>query len=288
MARNQSILGVVAGLRLSVCSAAIFSAIGLAALATPRVAALNEWCPVMTEEKSDPAITTVYGGTTVAFCCDTCLKKFVANPARYEGRLPQFAESSTTAAGGRNEPGAHGHAPTDLQGGHEDNGQPELPVGTDQHGHDHASDASGEDREPLLGRLHPMLVHFPLAGLPLALMGFLVWVATGRKAFAQADVLPLFAATLASIAAVITGNIAHNSMRFSESLHVIVERHQFVSTTVMVLAICLSIIRLWRWNGLAGNWRWAYGGGLAIVCALLGYTGFLGGSLVFGPDHLAW
>ncbi|MCH7924723.1 MAG: hypothetical protein IIC51_04240, partial [Planctomycetes bacterium] len=73
-----------------------------------------------------------------------------------------------------------------------------------------------------------------------------------------------------------------------ESLRVIVDRHQYASTAMMVIAICLSIIRLWRWNRLTGRWRWVYGGGLAIVCALLGYTGFLGGSLVFGPDHLAW
>ena len=28
--------------------------------------------------------------------------------------------------------------------------------------------------------------------------------------------------------------------------------------------------------------------GLLLVCGMLGYTGFLGGSLVFGPDHLKW
>jgi hypothetical protein len=98
----------------------------------------------------------------------------------------------------------------------------------------------------------------------------------------------LFVAALAAVAAVVTGNIAHDAMRFSESLHMIVERHQFVSTTVMVIAILLSAFRLWRWNRLAGGWRWAYGCGLLIASGLLGYTGYLGGSLVFGPDHLAW
>jgi YHS domain-containing protein len=58
--------------------------------------AVNEWCPVMTEEKADPTITTVHRGKTVAFCCDTCLKKFLANPAKYEGRLPQFATPMST------------------------------------------------------------------------------------------------------------------------------------------------------------------------------------------------
>jgi hypothetical protein len=60
----------------------------------------------------------------------------------------------------------------------------------------------------------------------LALLGFLVWMATGREAFVRADVPPLFVATLAAVGAVVTGNIAHDAMRFSESLHVVVERHQ--------------------------------------------------------------
>lgn len=164
------------------------------------------------------------------------------------------------------------------------------PAEYDAHGHDHDNGAApaGDEREPLLGRLHPAIVHFPLAGLPLALLGFLVWMATGREAFVRADVPPLFVGTLAAVGAVVTGNIAHDAMRFSESLHVVVERHQLVSTTVMVIAICLSALRLWRWNGLTGGWRWTYGCGLLIASGLLGYTGYLGGSLVFGPDHLAW
>jgi uncharacterized membrane protein/YHS domain-containing protein len=252
--------------------------------------AVNEWCPVMTEEKADPTITTVHRGKTVAFCCDTCLKKFLANPAKYEGRLPQFATVEAAApgvAGGIHE---RDHADSDVHGKQEDHGHADPSVGQDAHGHDHdhAAARADSEREPLLGRLHPAIVHFPLAGLPLALLGFLVWLATGREAFARADVPPLIVATLAAVAAVVTGNIAHDAMRFSESLQVIVERRQFASTTVMVIAICLSGCRLWRWNRLTGGWRWTYGCGLLLASGLLGYTGYLGGSLVFGPDHLAW
>jgi len=233
---------------------------GTIAFATQQESTINEWCPVMTDEKIDPAITIEYRGKTVAFCCDLCLKKFRANPEKYVSRLPQFAEAELA----------------------EDSEQQEAA------GHVHEVQEPDSEREPLLGRIHPIIIHFPIAGMPIAMLGFLVWVWSGREAFARSDAIPLFVATLASITAVITGNIAHDAMRFSDSLHIIVERHQFVSTAIMVMAICLSIIRLWRWKELKGLWRWVYGGGLAIVCALLGYTGFLGGSLVFGPDHLAW
>jgi hypothetical protein len=225
----------------------------------------------MTEEKADPTITTVHRGKTVAFCCDTCLKKFMGDPAKYEGRLPQFVAVEAAAPGVAGGPHEHDHAGSDVHGAQQGHGQASPPAESDAHGHDHdhAAAPASHEREPLLGRLHPAIVHFPLAGLPLALLGFLVWAVTGREAFARADVPPLFVAALAAVAAVVTGNIAHDAMRFSESLHMIVERHQFVSTTVMVIAI-------------------PYGCGLLIASGLLGYTGYLGGSLVFGPDHLAW
>ena len=155
-----------------------------AASAAPPQAALNEWCPVMTDEKIDPAITVEYRGKTIAFCCDTCVKKFRANPAKYESRLPQFAEAADAA-----------------------DGEPQ-----EANGHDHGAGVSDDEREPFLGRLHPIIIHVPIAGMPVAMLGFLVWVRSGREDFARSDSIPLFAATLASIAAVITGNTAHDSI----------------------------------------------------------------------------
>lgn len=262
MAGKSFAMWAVWRLPLLTCSAAIVSAIGLAAFATPPEASPKETRSVTTQDEFEPA---------------GC-----------EDGLSRLAYASSTVAGGPKESSGHDHSGTDEHGGRKDKSRLEQQEESDRDGHDHGAKGSDDEREPLLGRLHPIIIHFPIAGMPIAMLGFLVWVRSGREAFARSDAIPLFVATLASIAAVVTGNTAHDSMQFSESLHVIVERHQFVSTTVMVVAICLSIIRLWRWNGLTGKWRWVYGGGLAIVCMLLGYTGFLGGSLVFGPDHLAW
>ncbi len=273
---------------IGVAASVIAFVAGSTAIARAQGNNLNEWCPVMKDEKIDPAMTVEYRGKTVAFCCDTCVKKFKANPAKYEKTPSPVAGAVSATVGGPERRTGHDHSGSGSLGDGRDSALAALPDSADQHGHDHGTQESDDERELILGRLHPIVIHFPIAGMPLAMLGFLVWVRSGREVFARSDVIPLFAATLASIAAVITGNIAHDSMRFSESLHVVVERHQFVSTTIMVIAIFLSIIRLWRWNGLIGKWRWMYGGGLAIVCALLGYTGFLGGSLVFGPSHLAW
>ncbi len=235
---------------------------------------LNEWCPVMTEERAHPEITTEYQGKRVAFCCPKCLAKFTSNPEKYLPLLPQFGGRHPMEASAAVDQGAP-EGP-----GHGDESAPAAEVATT------ASREDGAERVPFLGRVHPVLVHFPLAGMPLALLGLAVWMRTGQTAFAKADVVPLVVATLASIAAVITGNIAHDHMQFSGARGEIVERHEVLSTTVMVLCICLTVLRTWRWNRLADRWRWVYAAGLCLACALLVATGYLGGSLVFGPDHL--
>ncbi len=227
---------------------------------------INKMCPVMTEEEVDPEMTITFRGKTVAFCCDICIEKFKANPDKYLPRLPQFASA----------PGVGGSPDTASN--------PERA----EHSHDGSIESAVDDRSPWWGRVHPVLVHFPLAGMPLALSGFLIWIRRGSESFAKADIAPLLAATVAAILAVNSGKTLEDATRFSASMREIVQDHEWYSERIMVLAIALSVLRIWRWNRMTGKWRWIYGGGLVLACGMLGYTGFLGGSLVFGPDHLTW
>ncbi len=251
---------------------------GVSAPALASQQSVNEWCPVMTEEKADPAITVEHLGKTVALCCQRCLTKFQADPERYLSRLPQFAKPSpqdTADAQSSGQPASAHSTPVDVTTIEKQRDRAGTPTGGSQ------------DRLPWLARLHPVIVHFPLAGIPLAMLAFLVWTVTGRDAFAKADAVPLLTASVAAAAAVVTGNMAYDAMQFGEALHRIAERHEWSATASMVLAIALSVLRIWRWNRLTGPWRWAYGLGLLAACALLAITGFWGGSLVFGPDHLS-
>ena len=230
--------------------------------------ALNRFCPVMPEEEADPAMTLVYKGRVIAFCCDTCLGKFRNNPERYVGRLASLGTMRATRG--------HDGESDDDHDADEHAGASGPP------GHEHDE----QNRPPLLARIHPVLIHFPLAGLPMAWIAWAVWLRTRRDAWRLADVVPLSIAALASIAAVITGNIAHDSMRFGESLHDYVHWHQYAGTSLMVLTLLLTALRLWRWTRLGGRWMMLYGVGLTAACLLSVVTGYLGGSLVFGPDHL--
>ena len=226
---------------------------------------LNAMCPVMSEEQADPSITMLYEEKIIAFCCDRCVEKFAADPQRYLARLPQFASAE------------HGHpAPNENAPhmGHSPSG------GTDE--------SDGEGRTPLLARLHPAIIHFPLAGIPLALLGFIVSVISRRASFAHADVPALIVGATAAVAAVITGNMAHEASKFGTNLATIAERHQLFATTSMILALTLVAVRIWRWRMLTAIWRCIYGSALLIEVVLLTITGYLGASLVYGPDHLRW
>jgi len=111
---------------------------------------------------------------------------------------------------------------------------------------------------------------------------------TRRDSFAHADAVPLFLATIAAGAAYWSGNVAEEASQFSAEMHEIAEQHETLSTIILVSCIVLTVFRIWRWKRLTGAWRGIYAVLLLVICGLLGWTGFLGGSLVFGPDHLTW
>src|SRR6185295_16202006 len=50
-------------------------------------APVNEMCPVKTDQKAKPNITTTFNGKTVAFCCNNCKNTFEGDPARFASRI---------------------------------------------------------------------------------------------------------------------------------------------------------------------------------------------------------
>lgn len=59
----------------------------------------NTTCPVTAGEAVDPAEYVEYQGQRVYFCCDRCLKRFEANPARYADGLARVMPVSAPALG---------------------------------------------------------------------------------------------------------------------------------------------------------------------------------------------
>jgi len=242
-------------------------------------APINTECPVMEGEPIDPTIATVYKGRTIAFCCDRCLERFARDPEKYVVRIPVWSHAEESSTQSSTDQAPPGTAPDAVQenGAHENVVQDE----TEQ------AAANGDDEMSFAGRVHPALVHVPIAALPIALVAFLVWLGSGKRSFSNADAIPLLIGALAAVPTYLTGEQAEAGQRFSNNMHEIVEHHESAGLVVMVLALTLAAIRIWRWNRLTGAWMWAYGVGLVTASAVVGITGYLGGKLVFGPDHLS-
>lgn len=53
---------------------------------TKPAAAVNEFCPLMSDHKVDPEVTYAYKGKTYAFCCSGCIDDFKADPDKYAAK----------------------------------------------------------------------------------------------------------------------------------------------------------------------------------------------------------
>jgi len=233
--------------------------IAVAAGDVPIQGPINQLCPVMPEEPVDSRFTLEFEGRKIGFCCEKCVAKFAANPQRYRDRLLELVSESNSLSTGSMAMPAH---------------PPETKPG------------SAKAWRELLGRYHPVFVHFPIACAPIALVGFSVWLGTKNPSFAAADAPPLMLGGALSILAVVTGNIAEDSTGFGPSLQKYLEWHEFAGTTLMILTLALCGFRIWRWRRHSGAWLGLYGGGLAVASLVAGIAGFLGGTLVFGTGHL--
>ncbi|MCX6273137.1 MAG: DUF2231 domain-containing protein [Bacteroidetes bacterium] len=130
--------------------------------------------------------------------------------------------------------------------------------------------------------LHPMLVHFPIA---LIIVGFLsevcFWLYKKNMLFSMGSLYLLVLGTLGALAAVLSGLFLTAEMSGTAGQQK--EIHELFGKITLGILILLSGFRLYLlWGkkeetGLRKVIPVVY----AIVAGFVGYTGFLGGSLVY-------
>jgi uncharacterized membrane protein len=134
-----------------------------------------------------------------------------------------------------------------------------------------------------VSRMHPALVHMPIAWIFLLLF---IDGATffSRRQWAGAGVWILGLSVASCIPALVTGFLREDYM--PKTAGAMIDRHStFALATSAVLAVAL-VVRLLRRNRLEGGWKWAYLGLVIVAAVLVGMTGRPGGQIVFGP-HFA-
>lgn len=128
---------------------------------------------------------------------------------------------------------------------------------------------------------HPLMVHFPIALIIMVFVFDLIVVLTKNKSIlTAAHILTAFAAAGAAVS-VITGLIAADSIWHPQAAHELLETHETVGIIILTLASVLLIFRLALREKLLSGLGWiAVFIGL-VGFGLVGYTGYLGGEIVY-------
>ncbi len=133
-----------------------------------------------------------------------------------------------------------------------------------------------------LGRLHPMVIHFPIALFFAALVAEILFIVTREEMFRHALRFSLWGGAMSAAIAAPLGWIFAASGAGEEGW--ILEAHRWAGTA----ALCLGVVVLWvgeRTERADGS-RLLLRISLAVQASLIGGVGFLGGSLLYGFDHL--
>lgn len=213
----------------------------------------NAVCPVTTTEPVKPNVFTEYEDRRIWFCCPRCRKKFLEDPTAYVGNLPALAERIRGAG----------------------------PVSAVQ--------PQGLGRlVRFLGAFHPVAIHFPIALLLLAALAEGLSLLSPRPFLTDAVRVSLLLGALSAVLAAALGWAAAAFASFPGELTRVLFLHRWVGTGTAVLAAIAA--------GLSEASRRKERPGLRRACrltlfgsaALAGLSGYLGGALIYGPEHYTW
>jgi uncharacterized membrane protein len=138
----------------------------------------------------------------------------------------------------------------------------------------------------LLGRLHPALVHFPLAWLFGLLVIDFVGLGLGRQEWRRWGFFALVGTTLAFLPAAVTGLLREDYMPSDADVARALVIHRSLNFTVFGLVLAALGLRLFRRNDLQG---WNRRGYLALVIVATGLVllaADFGGKMVYGHHFL--
>ena len=222
-------------------------------------APINARCPVMTDEDALPEHTLEWQGHTIGFCCNKCPRKFLDHPERYLANLPELA----ALAPQQGTPGAPAPASAGASAERE-------------------AEAAG-----LLGRVHPLLVHFPIALLLAGALAEILGAMRGRSGSSPTARFCVGLGALGAAFAAFTGWQRAEDFKALPGTADNVDLHRWFAVGTTGLALLLALIGLWsreRKDGVRapglGVFRW----GLLLAAALVAVTAHFGGTLVYGAD----
>ncbi len=227
--------------------------------------AINRTCPVTPDEEiGDDAVFVTYKGQTVGLCCKRCRAKFLADPDQYVGRIPGFVTNKPQTEEGHQ----HGDA-----------------TAVSEEPHDH-SDHGGEGGVvALLGKFHPVVVHFPIALILVAALLELVAVLRHLAPYGGSARLLLRLGALSALVAMAFGFARASGDEQAGGLLDVFEWHRLLGVLTVVISVGALAVGERFCRGGFPRMGILYRGLVFGAAALVGVTGHLGGTLVFGLNY---
>jgi uncharacterized membrane protein/mono/diheme cytochrome c family protein len=167
-------------------------------------------------------------------------------------------------------------------------------IATTAMGADDSYSINADTMAKFFGRTHAILVHFPIAMLIVAAM--LEVIAALRDRFGRTAEHPLVLShaglvcvgfgTAGAIAASAAGWLNADIEGVGSSVESNLFWHRWLGITVCVFAVVIAIAGLVGRSGVRRRAVVVYRGVLLLTAALVGFTGHLGGNMVYGSDYL--
>ena len=242
----------------------------------------NEYCPVTPSDRAEADIYTDYEGERIYFCCKSCLRDFLKDPEAYLENLNVAAINAGPSEPTSGKLGENVHAQAIEETAH---GAEEL--GHDEnHEHDHSDHGSKASSVLVLfGKLHVIVVHFPIALIPFAGMAETLFLFRRTKRWAEIAKVSFVAGTLAACLAAIMGWIAADLSSYPDSLQQTLFSHRWLGVSTAILAFAGSMF-LYAFPGFEKSKRWAEPAIILTLSAITLATAHFGGSLIYGPNYL--
>ncbi|HOX44854.1 MAG TPA: hypothetical protein PK668_14740 [Myxococcota bacterium] len=136
------------------------------------------------------------------------------------------------------------------------------------------------------GRLHPALVHLPIAWLLLWLLLDGLALGLGREGLRPCGLIVGCLAGLACVPAALSGWLRSVELLAAGASPAVLPTHRALMWTTTGLTLALALTRFGFRRGFPRGLRWPFLLALAGAVGLMGYAAHLGGKMVFGADFL--
>lgn len=161
-------------------------------------------------------------------------------------------------------------------------------IGTVTVAYGHTADTTGDGPIALLGRYHPVLVHFPVALVVGAAVAEVVYMMRARQSYGDAARFMINLAVVFSVLTAVAGFMAASGKVYSQELQGVFNIHRVagVATPVLVLlaaGLCEGVRRSGQvWEQML------YRVILLLAVVSVAVAGYHGGELVYGAGYFWW